>query len=287
MEDLKDLQAHTTVSAAIDLGFSEVFRITDIILPGFKIDLYSGSYRDEVKSALCTFLEFMNSGGQKLSQLTLLDVGVGRGWSSYITAHFFGTVCGCDLDEATYATTGFGGFENFKHHQEYWKNFVMKRSNLLFSAFDGYHIPIASGSVDAVLAIAVLEHLGKNALNNDKRYEWLQEINRVLRPGGVFCISQCPNTFSFSERLARLFGLQSHKKLFSRKELVHLLNTCGFDVQLVKYAHPFVDFYPGRAQDVWNILYRMLFRRIGKLIQYTPFCFFFHHFTVISAKKIV
>ncbi|MGH7194890.1 MAG: methyltransferase domain-containing protein, partial [Candidatus Saccharimonadales bacterium] len=57
-----------------------------------------------------------------------------------------------------------------------------RSSRVAFLHYDGVHLPFADGSFDAVTLLDVLEHV-------PHRREFVQEICRVLRPGGVWTVS--------------------------------------------------------------------------------------------------
>jgi SAM-dependent methyltransferase len=68
------------------------------------------------------------------------------------------------------------------------------------------HLPFADASFDAVLSLGVLEHVRDPEAS-------LDEIHRVLRPGGRAYVYKLPNRFSYLERIARLAGLAYHGML--------------------------------------------------------------------------
>jgi len=57
-------------------------------------------------------------------------------------------------------------------------------SKLSFIHFDGYHFPFEGCRFDIVCTFQVIEHIPE-----EKLIEWLTEIKRVLKPGGIFCVS--------------------------------------------------------------------------------------------------
>lgn len=64
-------------------------------------------------------------------------------------------------------------------------------------------LPFENGAFDAVLSCGVLEHVQEPDGS-------LEEIKRVLRPGGTFYVYKLPNRYSYLERIARGIGLYYH-----------------------------------------------------------------------------
>jgi 2-polyprenyl-3-methyl-5-hydroxy-6-metoxy-1,4-benzoquinol methylase len=67
-------------------------------------------------------------------------------------------------------------------------------------------LPYSDGEFDAVLSCGVLEHV----IDADAS---LDEVRRVLRPGGILYVYKLPNRFSYLEKIAKRSGLYYHGKL--------------------------------------------------------------------------
>ena len=72
-----------------------------------------------------------------------------------------------------------------------------------FISSDPRRLPYDDASFDAVLSCGVLEHVEDPDAS-------LEELVRVLRPGGVLYVYKLPNRFSYLEHIAKRMGLYFH-----------------------------------------------------------------------------
>lgn len=249
-----------------------------------KVDLYSKSAAFAYQDSFLSLFSFYNRNDIKMENLDVIDIGVGKGWTSYLLSKFVKSVKGYDLE---YSIREHMGLNQIHRWQKlFWDEFLKRNpENLAYDFFDGFHIPAKDQSADLVEAQAVIEHVDNNALTNEKRDEWLKEINRVLKKDGILHISWCPSKFSFSENLAGFLKISHHDKLFRKNELAELIERNGFEIVRLERTHPYIDFFPGILLDIWNVFYLILFRWLEKFWLFTPWRFFFHHFRVIARKK--
>ena len=89
-------------------------------------------------------------------------------------------------------------------------------------------LPFAEDSFDAVLSCGVLEHVQRPP-------ESLQELRRILRPGGRLFVYKLPNRFSYLEAIARRAGMYYHgfypdDQIYDRRSSEALLEANGFRV---------------------------------------------------------
>lgn len=96
-------------------------------------------------------------------------------------------------------------------------------------------IPFPDGTFDAVFCIEVLEHV-------PNPFGAMGEINRVLRPGGVFLVS-VPNPYHFKEilwNLLRIPDRQGHIYNWTRQGMTALGAMNGFRLEETggTYLHP-------------------------------------------------
>lgn len=111
-------------------------------------------------------------------------------------------------------------------------------------------LPFASGAFDTVLSCGVLEHV-------EDPDGSLDEIRRVLRPGGTFFVTNLPNRFSYTERLARLLGRYYHGKLpddrvYTKRSVRDLFARHGFTVSELRRVHMLPLTVGGPARPVWS-----------------------------------
>ena len=100
---------------------------------------------------------------------------------------------------------------------------------------DPVELPFADDSFDAVLSCGVLEHV-------ERPHESLDEIGRVLRPGGTFYVYKLPNRASYLEWIARRLGLyyhgaNEHDAVYSLGSAEDLVRSHGFEVTESRYAN--------------------------------------------------
>jgi ubiquinone/menaquinone biosynthesis C-methylase UbiE len=110
-------------------------------------------------------------------------------------------------------------------------------------------LPFDDGSFDTVLSCGVLEHVPDPSGS-------LSEIRRVLRPGGMFYVTNLPNRYSYTERIARLLGLYYHGRLpndrvYTKGSVRGLLGRHGFEIQELRLVHMLPLTLGGPARPIW------------------------------------
>jgi ubiquinone/menaquinone biosynthesis C-methylase UbiE len=97
---------------------------------------------------------------------------------------------------------------------------------------DPVALPFDDNSFDAVLSCGVLEHVQDPAGS-------LEELRRILRPGGRLYVYKLPNRYSYLEVIARLMGLYYHGKLphdrvYTLRSARALIERHGFTVEATR-----------------------------------------------------
>jgi ubiquinone/menaquinone biosynthesis C-methylase UbiE len=125
---------------------------------------------------------------------------------------------------------------------------------------DPVTLPYPDASFDAVLSCGVLEHTGAQEAN-------LEEVARVLKPGGRFHVYKLPNRFSYLEWIARRLGLHYHGSdpgdmLFTIRQTREMFARHGYDVQMIRRANmlPLTLDAAQRMAPLWWTLNRVLAR---------------------------
>ena len=116
---------------------------------------------------------------------------------------------------------------------------------------DPLTLPYESGTFDAVLSMGVLEHVMDPGAS-------LDEIHRVLVPGGMFYCYKLPNRRSYLEAIARRAGMYhhgvaEHDRLYDVPSAVGLVRAHDFDVLEAGLANMLPLGVPGRFAERMSV----------------------------------
>jgi ubiquinone/menaquinone biosynthesis C-methylase UbiE len=117
-------------------------------------------------------------------------------------------------------------------------------------------LPYEDASFDAALSCGVLEHV----VDPDAS---LDELARVLEPGGTLYVYKLPNRLSYLERIAKIAGLYYHgrlenDRLYTPDVARALLERHGFEVAELRRANMLPLSISGRAAErasrrIWQL----------------------------------
>jgi len=111
------------------------------------------------------------------------------------------------------------------------------------------NVPFETERFDVILGIGVLEHV-ENQKNS------LEEIYRILKPGGKFYIFLYPNKLSYTERFQKTIGNPHHDKPMKMKNIISLLSQSNFFIEDSEYQlmMPFVlSRFPKKIRRFYNL----------------------------------
>jgi ubiquinone/menaquinone biosynthesis C-methylase UbiE len=149
----------------------------------------------------------------------VLDWGCGSGHFSYF------------LHRKSFNTIAFG-FNKPELIEDYISNGEIQF--IQGSADSPSKLPFVNYSFDAVFSVGVLEHVREFHGNE---IESLEEIYRILKPGGKFICYHFPNKKSYIEYIARKTGMYSHKYLYERDNINNLFDCNKWDlVKISRYG---------------------------------------------------
>jgi 2-polyprenyl-3-methyl-5-hydroxy-6-metoxy-1,4-benzoquinol methylase len=100
---------------------------------------------------------------------------------------------------------------------------------------DPVKLPYPDASFDAVLSMGVLEHV-------QRPEDSLDELRRLLTPGGRIYVYKLPNRRSYLERIARAAGLYYHgqleyDRLYTQRSARELIEAHGFVIEELAVAN--------------------------------------------------
>ncbi|GAX61867.1 SAM-dependent methyltransferase [Candidatus Scalindua japonica] len=100
------------------------------------------------------------------------------------------------------------------------------------STGDPTNLPFKDCSFDAVASIGVLEHVREIGGDEEKS---LNEILRVLKPGGVFICYHLPNRYSLVEMVSRFLPKKHHHRYrYTSSKISKLLNNAQLNLIYIK-----------------------------------------------------
>jgi SAM-dependent methyltransferase len=142
-----------------------------------------------------------------------LDWGCGNGHFSYF------------LTLQKIQTTGYS-FEPFPVFMKHTELFHFKQG----IPDEPTKLPFEDSAFDMVFSIGVLEHVHETGGSEIKS---LQEIHRILKPGGLFICCHFPNRYQWVEPIGRFIGLAKHFHTckYTQRDIRQLSKQTSFRIQ--------------------------------------------------------
>lgn len=163
----------------------------------------------------------------------VLDVGCGGGRHIRQTRLIPGVIgVGVDLGEAEVKNTA-KMLRELDEHPVAWGGTVPGAGPWISARGSVYDLPFAEATFDCVIISEVLEHLYEDR-------KALQEITRVLKPGGVLAASvprEGPESvcWALSKQYRNTPG--GHVRIYRRRALRRMLQEAGYAVYASHFAH--------------------------------------------------
>lgn len=143
-----------------------------------------------------------------------------------------------------------------------------------------WKLPFESDSFDGIISSGVFEHVNEN---NGDPYKSLDEIYRILKPGGYFITWKLPNCTGFCEIKSDLLKNWSHETRYTKKGYGRLLKTKGFSIKVIGLEGflpmPIATFLRKSTFLVW------IERVINFIITKHPFSIFANDIYCIAKKS--
>jgi len=140
----------------------------------------------------------------------ILDIGCWTGGLEYYLNDFSCEPYAIDIDERALSIA------------------KIKFPRIKFQVGNAWNIPFEEGYFDAVVLSFVLEHI-----KGTKEMEALHEINRVLKPGGIFLL--CVPAGNIISRLVDPAYFLGRHRHYNRRRLKRILSLSGFEIIKLAY----------------------------------------------------
>ena len=183
-------------------------------------------------------------------QIKVLDWGCGKGHITYLLQQQGFQVTSCDVASAGEDST-FGQDVPI----------VAARKISVVPLHHPSKLPFADHSFDCVVSFGVLEHVPSDTAS-------LEEIHRVLEPGGVFFVTFLPYFLSWTQALAHMRGDNYHDRLYRKRTLRPMVENAAFRLAGVWHG----QFFPKNSMPF--SLDHILEPMDRFLCSYTPFKYF-------------
>ncbi|MDR0656882.1 MAG: class I SAM-dependent methyltransferase [Treponema sp.] len=196
---------------------------------------------------------------------SVLDWGCGKCQVSYLLKKRNIDVISCDIENQQ-SDSAFGQYTPIA---DFAKITVIPLSHK-------YLLPFNNETFDIVLSFGVLEHVP------DDRQS-LMEINRILKPSGLFFCFWLPNKYSWSQNLIRLKGNYYHDRLYTKNGIKHLLEETNYSLNDYWYR----DFLPFRKIPFGRKNFRIMENFDNWICRNTLLKYFASNIEFVASKKYI
>jgi 2-polyprenyl-3-methyl-5-hydroxy-6-metoxy-1,4-benzoquinol methylase len=189
-----------------------------------------------------THKQYMRSMVPRAPKLRILDIGCGTGVNATFLSENGHHVVGVDLSPVAIEQYRARGFEGY------------------VCDIESEPLPFEAGSFDLVYASEVIEHCADTAA-------FLQELNRLLRPGGQLLLSTTNSAF-WPFRILGILGHTAtdvqhpgHVRFFSRRGLSDAIEKAGFKIEDLAARHMYCVLAKGIGDPIAPFLKAIGFRQ--------------------------
>lgn len=164
-----------------------------------------GCYQRQVRLLAETFA----ARGRAPETVRVLDWGAGKGHVSYLLRRQGFDLVSCDVRS--------DGVDSAFNQETP----ILREQGLSVVPLDHpWRLPFRNAEFDLVVSFGVLEHVPHEQAS-------LQEIARVVKPGGLFFFSFLPYWLSWTQRAAWLLGDRYHARLYDVNSVEEMLKAAG------------------------------------------------------------
>jgi SAM-dependent methyltransferase len=205
MENLVNSKAHEEIVEKAGTSEFDIYRNTygevvnrALAFSGLKVDFFTRVKVDY-------FVELIEALRPPASSAEVLDVGCGVANAHPLLTGKVGRLAGVDVSDACIAKA------------------IEQNPTNEYKPFDGMSLPYADASFDVASAVCVFHHVPVV-----DRVRLAQDINRVLRPGGIFAIFEHNPLNPLTMRVVNTCEFDKDAVLLRKKESEELLAAAGF-----------------------------------------------------------